>query len=411
VRRLALVLLFLLVSSGALVLAITDHEPLVKRSKTISPSAIAQARRLLLFNDPRHMQAGTERRVALPATLIDEGINSLASRMLRSRAAFVLTQGIAELHLTLQMPWPRWHGERFLNLRVRINESQGEPRIASAAVGRMPISARLAEFLLLVTVRTLGYEEEWLLVRSAVRRLTFEPRQAVVLVDFVWQPALLETARSVAIEPTEIPHIREAQERLWTLLGNRAPGASLPLREVLKPMLEKASDQPRQQRRAALLVLAVYLAQKNLAHLIPSAQQWPQPPVLALTLRERHDIAQHFVVSAALAAWAGEPAAEAIGLYKELDDALHGGGFSFADLAADRAGTRFGELLTQHPDRLDALLQAGLNDDEIMPALDGLPNDLSQREFQKQLGKPGSPAYQRLTDEIGRRLDLLPLYQ
>jgi hypothetical protein len=103
--------------------------------------------------------------------------------------------------------------------------------------------------------------------------------------------------------------------------------------------------------------------------------------------------------------------AEAIGLSKELDDARHGSGFSFTDLAADRAGTRFGELITQHPDRLDLLLRADFDDDEIMPALAGLPEDLSQHKLQKQFGGSGSPAYQRMTDEIGRRLDLMPLYQ
>ena len=76
-----------------------------------------------------------------------------------------------------------------------------------------------------------------------------------------------------------------------------------------------------------------------------------------LTLNGRHDSAQHFVISAALAAWAGEPVAEAIGLYKELDDARRGSGFSFADLAADRAGTRFGELVAKASARLDEALQ------------------------------------------------------
>jgi uncharacterized protein YfiM (DUF2279 family) len=63
----------------------------------------------------------------------------------------------------------------------------------------------------------------------------------------------------------------------------------------------------------------------------------------------RYDSAQHFVISAALAAWAGEPAANAIGVYKEIDDSRRGSGFSFADLAADRAGTRFGEVLAWRP--------------------------------------------------------------
>lgn len=409
-RRLVLFLLFLLGGAGALFIVTTDGEPLVKRSETLSPNAIAQARRLFQFNDPRRMQAGVERRVALPAMLVDEGINSLASRMLRGRGAFVLAEDNAELRLTLRIPWPRGLGERFLNLRARVNETQSAPGITAATVGKLPIPARFAEFALLATVRALGFERQWVQLRGAVRRLTFEPKRGIVLVDFVWQPALLDQVRSLAIDPAELPRFREAQERLFTILRDQAPGSSLPLCAVLKPLLASTTP-PWQHRRAALMVLAVYLANKNLAHLIPAAQQWPQPPGVTLTLRERNDAAQHFIISAALAAWAGEPAAAAVGLYKELDDARHGSGFSFADLAADRAGTRFGELIERHPERLDTLRQSGCADADLLPPLGDLPEYLSQREFQRRFGGPDSPAYQRLIEKIEQGLNALPLYQ
>ncbi|MBK7813600.1 MAG: hypothetical protein IPJ52_04425 [Rhodocyclaceae bacterium] len=86
-------------------------------------------------------------------------------------------------------------------------------------------------------------------------------------------------------------------------------------------------------------MLALYIAEKNWPP-IPVARQWPQPHRVTLTLRDREDSAQHFVVSAALAAWAGEPAAEAIGVYKELDDARHGAALVRRP-RRDRAGTRF----------------------------------------------------------------------
>ncbi len=204
-RWLLFVALSLLAGAGALFIVLIDAEPLVTRTENLSPSAVAQARRLFLFNDPRRMLAGEQRRVALPATLIDEGINYLASRALHGRGALVLGEDSAETRLTLRVPWPRWLGERFLNLRAIINESQGEPRIAAAAIGATPIPQWLAEFTLLTTVRAVGYGQEWDMARGAVRRLTFEPRQGVVLVDFVWQPALLDKVRGMAIDAAELP--------------------------------------------------------------------------------------------------------------------------------------------------------------------------------------------------------------
>lgn len=117
------------------------------------------------------------------------------------------------------------------------------------------------------------------------------------------------------------------------------------------------------------------------------------------------------MISAALAAWAGEPLADAIGLYKELSDSRHGSGFSFADLAADRAGTIFGELLIKHPARVDELLHSPFADAALTPALADFPGPMNERDFQQRFGSPGSPAYQQVLDEIDRRIFALPLYR
>ncbi len=408
-RWLLFVVLLLLAGAGALSVALTEGEPLVTRGETISPGAVAQARRLFLFNDPRRMRPGEQRRVALPATLVDEGINYLASRALRGRGALALGEDTAELRLTRRLPLPVV--DRYLNLRVVVGEATGEPRIAAAALGKLAIPASLAEFALAAAIRAAGYEREWSLARGAVRRLTFEPARQVLVVDFVWAPELLARARSLAVAPADLPRFRQAQTTLAALLDRHRPDARLALTSVLAPMLAVTDGQPPEQRRVALLVLAFHLAGKNLANIVPDAARWPRARPVTLMLANREDSAQHFVISAALAAWAGEPVADAIGLYKELDDARFGSGFSFADLAADRAGTRFGELLARQPERIDALLQQAPGDADLLPSLAGLPEYLPQREFQRRFGGAGSPAFQKIADEIDRRVAALPLYR
>ena len=122
------------------------------------------------------------------------------------------------------------------------------------------------------------------------------------------------------------------------------------------------------------------------------------------------DLAQHFAISAALAAWAGEPLANTIGLDKEVDDARGGSGFSFADLAADRAGTRFGELAVRQPARLAAALAGGLGSEAIMPATDGLPEPMQADAFRRRFGHVGSAAYQQVVDDIEQRIAALALF-
>ncbi len=389
-------------------LLLLDASPLVARSESIAPESIAEAKSLFKRNDPRRLQNGETRTAEIPAPLIDEGVNYFASRHLHGRGAFIMTEDSAELRLTRRLPLGPLAA--YLNVRASIREAAGEPRIASASVGKLPVPTPAAEWLLEALLNRFGAAEQWRDARRAIREIRFEPTSGRVGVTYVWERGLLERARTLALTSAEIVDIKTAHDALVALLGQHAPGSKLPLTDVLPPLLN-AVDSKVPLRRAALLVLASYLAEKNLALLIPAARQWPSARWQRLTLQQRYDSAQHFVVSAALAAWAGEPAANAIGLYKEIDDARRGSGFSFADLAADRAGTRFGELIVENSPRLATVLRGKVSDDDLLPTLQALPEGYSADEFTAVFGNRDSPAYQRLLAEIERRLDGLPLYR
>ena len=397
-------LLLLVLAAGGLLLAAVDRQPLVSRSETIAPLAVAQARWLFQTNDPRRLQPGEARQTAIPVALIDEGINYAASRGLRGRGGLLLNGEAAEIRLSLRLP-----GDHYLNLRASIPPGPGEPRLASAALGALPLPAGLLELALNTAIEGTGYGHEWRLARSAIRNLNYDARNQRILVSYVWEPAILERARAIALNPADLERIRSAQRQFAALLDHHARGAKVALPEVLQAML--GGDNQRPQRRAALLVMAAYLAEKDLAAIIPEARDWPRPRQVMLMLAGRYDSAQHFVISAALAAWAGEPVADAIGVYKELADSRHGSGFSFADLAADRAGTRFGELLNRDDAKLQAALQSPLREPDLIPSLAGLPEYISARDFRRQFSDPSSPAYQRLNAEIEQRLAALPLYR
>lgn len=398
-------LLVLALLAGAALLAGIDRQPLVERSATISPAAVAQARWLLLTNDPRRLRTGDARQAAIPAALIDEGINYLATRYLRGRGALVLGRDQAEIRLSLPLPGPL-----YFNCRATVGQANGKPQLASARIGWLPVPTALIDMALLAGIRYAGYQDEWQLANNAIRELRFEPDHQRLVVAYVWEQALLERARAIAIDPDDLARIRSAHELLAGLLDHKSPGSQIRLPELLAPLLDIDGSDQTANRRAAIFVLAAFLSERNLATLIPAAASWPRIRPVAPTLLGRVDTAQHFVISAALAAWAGEPIADAIGLYKELADARHGSGFSFADLAADRAGTTFGEMLVKHPARLDQLLARPFADSDIAPALGDLPEYLNAQQFQRQFGDTRSAAYRQLTSEIEHRIFALPLY-
>ena len=100
------------------------------------------------------------------------------------------------------------------------------------------------------------------------------------------------------------------------------------------------------ENRALLVALAMLTVGERAADLADDAAAlskkcWRDPP--NLTLASRADLAKHWSLSAALGATVGGDATRALGEWKELSDSLPGGsGFSFVDLAADRAGLRIG---------------------------------------------------------------------
>jgi hypothetical protein len=190
------------------------------------------------------------------------------------------------------------------------------------------------------------------------------------------------------------------------------------LRVLLEPLLRLAAERPAAdavaENRAALLVLAFHVNGRGLTAVVPQARAWPRPVPRNVTLGGRHDFAQHFTVSAALAAHADSPLADAIGIYKEVEDARDGSGFSFADLAADRAGSVFGSQATRSAAAARTLQQrvlAGVVEADFMPDTDGLPERMHQPEFARRFGGVGEPAYRKMEQEVERRVGRLALYR
>ncbi len=126
------------------------------------------------------------------------------------------------------------------------------------------------------------------------------------------------------------------------------------------------------------------------------------------TVHGRHDLAQHFGVSAALTALWGARRAEATGLAKEWLDAADGGsGFSFADLAADLAGITFAGRVVDRPARL-AALEKGFRVADFTVAPKGLEEGLSQAAFAKRYGSLRDERFKKALAALRKRVQARP---
>ncbi len=128
------------------------------------------------------------------------------------------------------------------------------------------------------------------------------------------------------------------------------------------------------------------------------------------TMRGRRDLTRHFMLSAFLTATAGDDAALAAGIAKERADAQRASGFSFADLAADRAGVRFARGVLDKRIPL-GMLAVTFSVPSYMPEVDGLPERISAKDFAAQYGNNGDPRFTKQLKEVDDRIMRLPGYR
>jgi hypothetical protein len=212
----------------------------------------------------------------------------------------------------------------------------------------------------------------------------------------------------------------ETQARLQAIL---AAGPHLPtgearfgalLQTAFAALPDSAQETAMQQNRAAILAWGITAGHPRLARLAgldPDSNLVRQAAAISqgTTLRGREDWTRHYALSAALAVLQHPLVSDAGGLMKEQLDALtHGSGFSFGDLAADRAGVRFATTATsseQSAKAMQARIRNGYSLDDLFPATIEFPENLTVEQFRRDFGGVGSQRYRLELSRIEARLD------
>ncbi len=222
--------------------------------------------------------------------------------------------------------------------------------------------------------------------------------------------------RDLLMSPAEIARLLVYNEYLAKI--SQSLDQSVSLTELLQPLFRLARERtssnsdPVAENRAALLTLAMYVNEKSMADIVGIGGVALQPRQVRVTLLDRPDLAQHFLVSAAVTV--DSDVANMVGLSKEVDDSKDESGVSFPDLTADRAGVRFAELATDDPRQAQLLQQqmSGVTREaDFMPQVDRLPEGMMEAEFQQRYQDVDSAAYRMVNEEIERRIAASRIYQ
>lgn len=220
---------------------------------------------------------------------------------------------------------------------------------------------------------------------------------------------VLQSLVAAGRENADLPdHQRLTGDSLTEMLVRRAAAEALPYQIA--------------GRRPLLYALAIALDDAGTLRSVPATgalvRQVDQPGEMAernqlfreATLLGRRDLMKHFLVSAALVAAVGDAQALALGLAKEVLDSNRASGFSFRDLAADRAGVRMGQRLLSGK-LTPVRLADSFTTEAFLPDVDDLPEGLSAGEFNTRFGSVSDQRFGELAAEIDERIARLQGYR
>jgi hypothetical protein len=383
-----------------------DSSPRVERTAAVTPGDIERAMMILRAHDPRRQRAGVMRVVVAEQRDINLLLQHTLGRYpgLAAEVALDARQAVVRASLPLNVgPLGRW-----LNLEAAFTPGNGPPAITRLRLGSLPLPAWLAEPLAGWALERRGLSFDRRLLHDVVRRTEF--RSGRVIVFYAWREDSLGRILAALVPLPDQERLRAYSDRLVEVTNDGNLNLVVSLDRLLPPLFALARQRTAAggdaagENRAALLTLAFFANRRGLGAIVPAARTWARPRPLIVTLGGRPDLSLHFLVSASIAAQADTPLADAVGVYKEVADSRHGSGFSFVDLAADRAGTRFGELAIRAPLRVQELIAGSLVEADLLPDVSDLPEHLSASDFKQQFGAVGSPAYERMMSDIESRL-------
>jgi hypothetical protein len=347
------------------------------------------------------------------------------SRSLRTAADLVGSEVHSEIEFDVAN---RFHGTaavripggRYLNLggtgTLTIDGSSRSLELADFWIGRL-VFPGFARDLLTESILELPHADHRL-ARAAATIRSARVRDGKLAVDISrdkrWLSDVADQAR-----PDQLNAVgRAAAEVVDRWSRTEIDAGTDPFQASMRAMFRLAGKvaperSPRFQNRAALLAGGIAIGHPDLARLAGQRldadvrnRLRAQPTV---RLRDRHDLARHFWISAALVAVSESRISSMLGLSKEETDSAEGGsGFSFPDLAADKAGVRFAEVALADPPAAEALQASVAGDwaiDDLVPVVKDLPEGISQGELEAVYGGTEGDRFNEVVDIIDRRLD------
>jgi len=407
-------LLALLLLVWLLLLAL-DRDPLVWRQGATDRSRLTVARDLI-----RSTVRGTGgqdklRQIALTQEDLTAVVNyALMRKNLDGYATVSIERSRLVVRAAFRLALPGY----FLNVKLVVDDADPQASIRKLRVGRIALPGAAVRWIgwWLMQTTPLGHYGQ--LTAPLLREVRIADERLRISLN--WSKQALDQAQAMMTDLASRDRMLAYHNRLAAVLNDGSGRRYASLGTVLQGLFTLARERSQtdeevaDENRALIVVMGAYANGRDLRPMLAESGEVADPGRRGILLNRRIDVAQHFLASAALAISGHRALADMVGLAKEINDTHSGSGFSFIDLAADRAGTRFGKQAVRSPleaRRVQETLGRSSDESVFMPALRELPENLSPAAFAERFRDIESPQFLELKSRIEERIAACALYR
>jgi hypothetical protein len=412
-------------AAGVLVLALTiltvlviEREPWVWQKTASSQHYLAATRNILHATAKTPGELRDKDRVI---ALTEEDLTAVANYALeRKKLEGAAQANIYDKRLVIlvTVKIPVRFAKYYLNLKLIADDAEPRAFVKQVKAGFIALPKPLVRMLFWWLTQTTHLGRYVQLTLPLLQEVRIGDGRLRVALN--WDPEVMGQVQDLVAELADKERLRVYYTKLAEWVGQSQSRRFIGLSALLRPLFALAKERSgveggdaREENRALILVLAAYANGKNLAPVIYPGMESPNLPRRDVLLSRRIDAAQHFTASAVLVISGQRAFADMVGLAKEFNDTHGGSGFSFTDLAADRAGASFGKMAVNSEAsarRVQEILSQNADEPTFMPTIKDLPENLSAEDLALRFGDIDSPGFQELKKVIEDRIAACPLY-
>ncbi|MCF6249908.1 MAG: hypothetical protein L3J75_01380 [Methylococcaceae bacterium] len=393
---------------GCILFFAIDNQPITQYSWSLTQSDIERAKSIV-----SNTSSKARKTIQLSENDLNIAISYLLNYYLQSTSK--ITVNDEHLGFKISLFLNNNYFGNYVNLSFNLAKQQGYPTINSLQIGKIKIANEFAGLIVESIIKYTPLKEYYILAAQHIRDIQINSK--VLTISYITS-ADLKLKKTLSLSGKNFQPIIFYQRQITHIIAQHNPRWRLSLAELLQPLFKLAyqrstEDTAISENRALLIAISTYVNKSEIQAYIPfdispvTKKQYPA------SLYKRTDMAKHFMASAVLAASGAETLAHILGQEKELSDAKRGSGFSFVDLAGDRAGLRFGQTATVSASKARELQKRMANIKDytaFMPEVRDLPESMNSTVFKQKFESVYSAKYQAMLKKIDLRISKLNIY-